>query len=71
MMTACPHKETGMSDATVTIQIPRREAEELIHILGNYIEHYTEDDYYNGEPEIPSLMGRLVLETYAFDGSVE
>ena len=64
MMAACLDKETGMSDEIVTIQIPRREAEELIHILANYIDHYTEDDYYSGEPEVPSLMVRLVTAAY-------
>lgn len=54
-----------MSDENVTLTIPRREAEELIHILANYIDHYTEDDYYNGEPEIPTLMVSLLTATYA------
>jgi hypothetical protein len=59
-----PSKGAGVIEETVTVQIPRIEAEELIHIIGNYIEHYTEDDYYNGEPEIPALMGRLITATY-------
>jgi hypothetical protein len=53
-----------MSEETVMIQIPRRAAEELIHILGNYMDHYTEDDYYNGEPEIPLLFMSLLSATH-------
>lgn len=54
-----------MSDDFVTVKIRRDEAEELIHILGNYIDHYTEDNHYTGEPEVPALMTRLVLAAYA------
>jgi hypothetical protein len=60
-----------MSDDFVVVKIPRIEAEELIHILSTYIDHYTEDDYYNGEPEVPSLMSRLVVATYEVDYSAD
>jgi hypothetical protein len=60
-----------MSDDYVTLKIPRIEAEQLIDMLSNYIDHYTEDGHYNGEPEVVSLMNRLIIETEEVDYSAD
>lgn len=49
---------------TVTVDLDREQAEELIHILANYIDHYTDGDHYNGDPEVPALMSALVNAVY-------
>lgn len=50
------------NEETITIELSHDEAETLVHMFHNYIIHYTEDDYYTGEPEIPLMFARILAE---------
>jgi hypothetical protein len=46
-------------EAFISIRVPVTEVKVLLDVLNNYLDHYTEEDSYNGEPEIPLFMMRL------------
>lgn len=51
----------------ITIELSREEAGTLVNMFQNYIIHYTEDDYYTGEPEIPLMFARILAECASDD----
>ena len=51
----------------ITIELSREEAETLMNMFNNYIIHYSEDDNYTGEPEIPLIFARILAECVSDD----
>lgn len=55
------------SEEKITLEMSLDEAETLIALFENYLIHYTEDDYYTGEMNVPLLLDRILAEIVIYD----